>query len=173
MCVCVCIRALEQQAMRQYVLSLFGLPRSETLKEVMRCAAWTPHARCHTAGNLYVTENYMAFSSLQEGHCTLLIPLAEVQTSLYLKIWTNITFFLHFWRRFKNLDPHCGIYIMYLHGNVIIVKVLTSLDLVWKECLVFTRPLIDSSSEDVFGLCFISFYITALLNSWFGLARSC
>ncbi|KAB5576680.1 hypothetical protein PHYPO_G00200480 [Pangasianodon hypophthalmus] len=73
-------RALEQQALCQYVLSLFGLPRSETLKEVMRCAAWTPHARCHTPGNLYVTENYMAFSSLQEGNCTLLIPLAEVQS---------------------------------------------------------------------------------------------
>ncbi|KAM9486247.1 TBC1 domain family member 8 [Clarias gariepinus] len=73
-------RALEEQALRQYVLSLFGLPRSETLKEVMRCSVWTPHARCHTAGNLYVTENYVAFSSLQEGHCTLLIPLAEVQS---------------------------------------------------------------------------------------------
>lgn len=77
----MCVRTLQQQALCQYVLSLFGLPRSETLKEVMRCAAWTPHARCHTAGNLYVTENYMAFSSLQEGQCTLLIPLSEVQTS--------------------------------------------------------------------------------------------
>lgn len=75
---CVCVRALEEQALRQYVLSLFGLPRSEALKEVMRCSVWTPHARCHTPGNLYVTENYMAYSSLQEGHCTLLIPLAEV-----------------------------------------------------------------------------------------------
>ncbi|KAI5107551.1 TBC1 domain family member 8, partial [Silurus meridionalis] len=73
-------RDLEQQALRQYVLSLFGLPRSETLKEAMRCSAWTPHARCHTAGTLYVTENYMAFSSLQEGHCTLLIPFTEVQS---------------------------------------------------------------------------------------------
>ncbi|XP_058249476.1 TBC1 domain family member 8 isoform X2 [Hemibagrus wyckioides] len=73
-------RTLQQQALCQYVLSLFGLPRSETLKEVMRCAVWTPHARCHTAGNLYVTENYMAFSSLQDGQCTLLIPLSEVQS---------------------------------------------------------------------------------------------
>ncbi|KAK2850499.1 hypothetical protein Q7C36_009282 [Tachysurus vachellii] len=73
-------RTLQQQALRQYVLSLFGLPRSEMLKEVMRCSAWTPHARCHTAGNLYITENYLAFSSLQEGQCTLLIPLSEVQS---------------------------------------------------------------------------------------------
>ncbi|XP_062861835.1 TBC1 domain family member 8 [Trichomycterus rosablanca] len=73
-------RALEQQALRQYVLSLFGLPRSEILQEVMRCSAWTPHARCHTAGNLYVIENYIAFNSLHEGQCILLIPLAEVQS---------------------------------------------------------------------------------------------
>ncbi|KAK1797518.1 hypothetical protein P4O66_000813 [Electrophorus voltai] len=34
--------------------------------------------RCHTPGKLYATDNYVAFSSRQEGHCSLLIPLAEV-----------------------------------------------------------------------------------------------
>ncbi|XP_072542784.1 TBC1 domain family member 8 [Salminus brasiliensis] len=73
-------RVLEQQALRQYVLSLFGLPRSEKLQEVLNCSVWTPHARCHTPGKLYTTDNYMGFSSRQEGLCTLLIPLAEVQS---------------------------------------------------------------------------------------------
>ncbi|KAG9270960.1 TBC1 domain family member 8 [Astyanax mexicanus] len=73
-------RVLEQQALRQYVLSLLGLPRSEKLQEVLSCSVWTPHARCHTPGKLYTTDNYMGFSSRQEGVCTLLIPLAEVQS---------------------------------------------------------------------------------------------
>ncbi|KAL7866249.1 hypothetical protein SRHO_G00114960 [Serrasalmus rhombeus] len=73
-------RVLEHQALRQYVLSLFGLPRSEKLQEVMNCSMWTPHARCHTPGKLYTTDGYMGFSSRQEGQCTLLIPLAEVLT---------------------------------------------------------------------------------------------
>uniref|UniRef100_A0AAR2J2H8 Rab-GAP TBC domain-containing protein n=1 Tax=Pygocentrus nattereri TaxID=42514 RepID=A0AAR2J2H8_PYGNA len=73
-------RVLEHQALRQYVLSLFGLPRSEKLQEVMNCSMWTPHARCHTPGKLYTTDSYMGFSSRQEGQCTLLIPLAEVQS---------------------------------------------------------------------------------------------
>ncbi|KAL7881236.1 hypothetical protein AOLI_G00080840 [Acnodon oligacanthus] len=73
-------RVLEHQALRQYVLSLFGLPRSEKLQEVMNCSMWTPHARCHTPGKLYTTDNYMGFSSRLEGQCTLLIPLAEVQS---------------------------------------------------------------------------------------------
>uniref|UniRef100_A0A4W4ELR9 Rab-GAP TBC domain-containing protein n=1 Tax=Electrophorus electricus TaxID=8005 RepID=A0A4W4ELR9_ELEEL len=71
-------RILEHQALCQYVLSLFGLPRSEGLREVLSCSVWTPHARCHTPGKLYATDNYVAFSSRQEGHCSLLIPLAEV-----------------------------------------------------------------------------------------------
>ncbi|XP_066542686.1 TBC1 domain family member 8 [Hoplias malabaricus] len=73
-------RVLEKQALRQYVLSLFGLPRSENLQEMMSCSMWTPHARCHTPGKLYTTDNYMAFCSRLEGQCTLVIPLAEVQS---------------------------------------------------------------------------------------------
>ncbi|XP_076858140.1 TBC1 domain family member 8 isoform X2 [Brachyhypopomus gauderio] len=71
-------RVLEHRALCQYVLSLFGLPRSEELRDVLSCSVWTPYARCHTPGKLYVTDNYVGFSSHQEGHCTLLIPLAEV-----------------------------------------------------------------------------------------------
>lgn len=71
---------LEEQALRQYVLSLFGLPRAERLQEVMSCSVWTPHARCHTPGTVYTTDGYLCFSSREEGQCTLIIPLTEVQT---------------------------------------------------------------------------------------------
>ncbi|XP_061697837.1 TBC1 domain family member 8 [Syngnathoides biaculeatus] len=71
-------RVLEEQALREYVLALFRLPRAERLHEVASCSVWTPHARCHTAGTLYTTDNYLCFSSREEGQCLLLIPLSEV-----------------------------------------------------------------------------------------------
>ncbi|XP_077073266.1 TBC1 domain family member 8 [Siphateles boraxobius] len=71
-------RVLEEQALRQYVLSLFGLPRAERVQEVMSCSVWTPHARCHTPGTVYTTNGYLCFSSREEGQCTLIIPLAEI-----------------------------------------------------------------------------------------------
>ncbi|XP_038577050.1 TBC1 domain family member 8 [Micropterus salmoides] len=71
-------RILEEQALREYVLALFRLPRVEKLHEVASCSVWTPHARCHTAGTLYTTDSYLCFSSREEGNCILLIPLSEV-----------------------------------------------------------------------------------------------
>ncbi|XP_008430530.1 TBC1 domain family member 8 [Poecilia reticulata] len=71
-------RILEEQAIRQYVLALYRLPRSEKLYEVAPCSVWTPHSRSHTAGTLYTTDSYLCFSSREEGSCTLLIPLSEV-----------------------------------------------------------------------------------------------
>lgn len=71
-------RVLEEQALREYVLALFRLPRAERLHEVASCSMWTPHARCHTPGTLYTTDSYLCFSSREEGQCTLLIPLSEV-----------------------------------------------------------------------------------------------
>uniref|UniRef100_A0A7N5ZR74 TBC1 domain family member 8 n=1 Tax=Anabas testudineus TaxID=64144 RepID=A0A7N5ZR74_ANATE len=67
-----------EQALREYVLGLFRLPRAERLHEVASCSVWTPHARCHTAGTLYTTDSYLCFSSRDEGSCILLIPLSEV-----------------------------------------------------------------------------------------------
>uniref|UniRef100_A0A8C4F2U8 TBC1 domain family member 8 n=1 Tax=Dicentrarchus labrax TaxID=13489 RepID=A0A8C4F2U8_DICLA len=72
-------RILEEQAIREYVLALFRLPRGEKLHEVASCSVWTPHARCHKAGTLYTTDSYLCFSSREEGNCILLIPLSEVQ----------------------------------------------------------------------------------------------
>uniref|UniRef100_A0A673B1I3 TBC1 domain family member 8 n=1 Tax=Sphaeramia orbicularis TaxID=375764 RepID=A0A673B1I3_9TELE len=71
-------RILEEQALREYVLALFRLPRGESLHEVASCSVWTPHARSHTAGTLYTTDNYLCFCSREEGHCILIIPLSEV-----------------------------------------------------------------------------------------------
>ncbi|KAK9537190.1 hypothetical protein VZT92_004826 [Zoarces viviparus] len=71
-------RILEEQALREYVLALFRLPRDERLHEVASCSMWTPHARCHAAGTLYTTDSYLCFSGREEGSCILLIPLSEV-----------------------------------------------------------------------------------------------
>lgn len=72
-------RILEEQAIREYVLALFRLPRAEKLHEVASCAVWTPHARCHTSGTLYTTDSYLCFSGREEGSCILIIPLSEVR----------------------------------------------------------------------------------------------
>uniref|UniRef100_A0A671W8X7 TBC1 domain family member 8 n=1 Tax=Sparus aurata TaxID=8175 RepID=A0A671W8X7_SPAAU len=72
-------RILEEQAIREYVLALFRLPRAEKLHEVASCSLWTPHSRSHTAGTLYTTDSYLCFSSREEGSCILIIPLSEVQ----------------------------------------------------------------------------------------------
>uniref|UniRef100_A0A8C5ACA1 TBC1 domain family member 8 n=1 Tax=Gadus morhua TaxID=8049 RepID=A0A8C5ACA1_GADMO len=71
-------RVLEEQALREYVLALFWLPRAERLREVASCSVWAPHARAHTAGTLYTTDSYLGFSGRGEGRCLLLIPLCEV-----------------------------------------------------------------------------------------------
>ncbi|KAG7277702.1 LOW QUALITY PROTEIN: hypothetical protein CRUP_024522 [Coryphaenoides rupestris] len=71
-------RVLEEQALREYVLALFWLPRAERLHEVASCSVWTPHARAHTAGTLYTTDSYLGFSGRNEDHCLLLMPLSEV-----------------------------------------------------------------------------------------------
>uniref|UniRef100_A0A671WCR7 TBC1 domain family member 8 n=1 Tax=Sparus aurata TaxID=8175 RepID=A0A671WCR7_SPAAU len=71
-------RILEEQAIREYVLALFRLPRAEKLHEVASCSLWTPHSRSHTAGTLYTTDSYLCFSSREEGSCILIIPLSEV-----------------------------------------------------------------------------------------------
>ncbi|XP_056435131.1 TBC1 domain family member 8 [Gadus chalcogrammus] len=71
-------RVLEEQALREYVLALFWLPRAERLHEVASCSVWAPHARTHTAGTLYTTDSYLGFSGRGEGSCLLLIPLCEV-----------------------------------------------------------------------------------------------
>lgn len=71
-------RVLEEQALREYVLALFRLPRSERLHEVASCSVWTPHARSHRAGTVYTTDQYLCFSSREEAACTLILPLCEV-----------------------------------------------------------------------------------------------
>lgn len=81
---------LEEQALREYVLALFRLPRAERLHEVASCSVWTPHARCHTAGTLYTTDSYLCFSSRDEGSCILLIPLSEVQNLSVVNMFKGI-----------------------------------------------------------------------------------
>ncbi|XP_028291299.1 TBC1 domain family member 8 [Gouania willdenowi] len=75
---CITKRILEEQALREFVLALFLLPRSEKLYEVASCSVWTPHARRHTPGFLYTTDSYLCFSSREVESCILLIPLLEV-----------------------------------------------------------------------------------------------
>lgn len=82
-------RILEEQAIREYALALFRLPRTEKLHEVAHCSMWTPHARCHTAGTLYTTDGYLCFCSRGEGACTLLLPLSEVPAPLSIAVATR------------------------------------------------------------------------------------
>ncbi|XP_067889967.1 TBC1 domain family member 8 isoform X2 [Heterodontus francisci] len=71
---------LEARMQNEYFRACFRLPRAEKLDEIVDCFLWTPYSQCHTAGKLYISENYICFASKEEGSCYVIIPLQEVVT---------------------------------------------------------------------------------------------
>ncbi|XP_078138654.1 TBC1 domain family member 9B-like, partial [Centroberyx gerrardi] len=57
---------------------MFRLTQDERLDGHTDCTLWTPFAKMHIIGQLYISNNYICFNSREEDLCQLIIPLREV-----------------------------------------------------------------------------------------------
>lgn len=57
---------------------MFRLTQDERLDGHTDCTLWTPFAKMHVVGQLFISNNYICFSSREEDLCQLIIPLREV-----------------------------------------------------------------------------------------------
>uniref|UniRef100_A0A8C2X1R9 TBC1 domain family member 9B n=1 Tax=Cyclopterus lumpus TaxID=8103 RepID=A0A8C2X1R9_CYCLU len=56
----------------------FRLTQDERLDGHTDCTLWTPFAKMHVVGQLFISNNYICFNSREEDLCQLIIPLREV-----------------------------------------------------------------------------------------------
>ncbi|XP_053574619.1 TBC1 domain family member 9B isoform X2 [Bombina bombina] len=71
-------RDLDARAKNERYRATFRLPRDERLDGHTDCTLWTPFAKMHIPGQMFVSNNYICFSSKEEEVCHLIIPLREV-----------------------------------------------------------------------------------------------
>ncbi|XP_048388576.1 TBC1 domain family member 8-like [Stegostoma tigrinum] len=71
---------LEARMQNEYFRACFRLSQAEKLTKIVHCFLWTPYNQCHTAGKLYISENYICYASKEENDCYVIIPLQEVVT---------------------------------------------------------------------------------------------
>ncbi|XP_062333172.1 TBC1 domain family member 9B isoform X1 [Osmerus eperlanus] len=71
-------RDLDARAKNERYRALFRLTPEERLDGHTDCTLWTPFAKMHIVGQLFVSNNYICFTSREEDLCQLIIPLREV-----------------------------------------------------------------------------------------------
>uniref|UniRef100_A0A6Q2XRY3 Rab-GAP TBC domain-containing protein n=1 Tax=Esox lucius TaxID=8010 RepID=A0A6Q2XRY3_ESOLU len=71
-------RDLDARAKNERYRALFRLTQDERLDGHTDCTLWTPFAKMHIVGQLFVSNNYICFCSRDEDLCQLIIPLREV-----------------------------------------------------------------------------------------------
>ncbi|KAM6953554.1 TBC1 domain family member 9B [Aplochiton taeniatus] len=71
-------RDLDARAKNERYRALFRLTQDERLDGHTDCTLWTPFAKMHIVGQLFVSNNYICFASREEDLCQLIIPLREV-----------------------------------------------------------------------------------------------
>nr|XP_046151636.1 TBC1 domain family member 9B-like isoform X4 [Oncorhynchus gorbuscha] len=71
-------RNLDARAKNERYRALFRLTQDERLDGHTDCTLWTPFAKMHIVGQLFVSNNYICFCSREEDLCQLIIPLREV-----------------------------------------------------------------------------------------------
>uniref|UniRef100_A0A8D2J5H3 TBC1 domain family member 9 n=1 Tax=Varanus komodoensis TaxID=61221 RepID=A0A8D2J5H3_VARKO len=71
-------RDLDARAKSERYRALFRLPKNEKLDGHTDCTLWTPFNKMHILGQMFVSTNYICFSSKEENLCSLIIPLREV-----------------------------------------------------------------------------------------------
>ncbi|XP_048459441.1 TBC1 domain family member 9B [Rhincodon typus] len=71
-------RDLDARAKSERYRSMFQLPKDERLDGHTECTLWTPFNKMHIMGQMFVSNNYICFSSKEEDVCNLIIPLREV-----------------------------------------------------------------------------------------------
>ncbi|KAG7333745.1 hypothetical protein KOW79_002152 [Hemibagrus wyckioides] len=71
-------RDLDARAKSERYRTLFRLPKDEKLDGHTDCTLWTPFNKMHILGQMFVSTNYICFTSKEETVCSLIIPLREV-----------------------------------------------------------------------------------------------
>ncbi|NP_001131090.1 TBC1 domain family member 9 [Xenopus tropicalis] len=71
-------RDLDARAKSERYRALFRLPKDEKLDGHTDCTLWTPFSKRHILGQMFVSTNYICFTSKEENLCSLIIPLREV-----------------------------------------------------------------------------------------------
>ncbi|KAH0615998.1 hypothetical protein JD844_026732 [Phrynosoma platyrhinos] len=71
-------RDLDARAKSERYRALFRLPKNEKLDGHTDCTLWTPFNKMHILGQMFVSTNYICFTSKEENLCSLIIPLREV-----------------------------------------------------------------------------------------------
>uniref|UniRef100_A0A8C7ZF82 TBC1 domain family member 9 n=1 Tax=Oryzias sinensis TaxID=183150 RepID=A0A8C7ZF82_9TELE len=71
-------RDLDARAKSERYRALFRLPKDEKLDGHTDCTLWTPFNKMHILGQMFVSTNYICFTSKEETLCSLIIPLREV-----------------------------------------------------------------------------------------------
>ncbi|MEQ2178103.1 TBC1 domain member 9, partial [Goodea atripinnis] len=69
---------LDARAKSERYRALFRLPKDEKLDGHTDCTLWTPFNKMHILGQMFVSTNYICFTSKEETMCSLIIPLREV-----------------------------------------------------------------------------------------------
>lgn len=78
--ICFCdFRDLDARAKSERYRALFRLPKDEKLDGHTDCTLWTPFNKMHILGQMFVSTNYICFTSKEETTCSLIIPLREVK----------------------------------------------------------------------------------------------
>ncbi|XP_063776453.1 TBC1 domain family member 9 isoform X2 [Pseudophryne corroboree] len=71
-------RDLDARAKSERYRAVFRLPKDEKLDGHTDCTLWTPFSKRHIVGQMFVSTNYICFTSKEENLCSLIIPLREV-----------------------------------------------------------------------------------------------
>uniref|UniRef100_A0A8C9TE38 TBC1 domain family member 9B n=1 Tax=Scleropages formosus TaxID=113540 RepID=A0A8C9TE38_SCLFO len=71
-------RDLDARAKNERYRAMFRLTQDERLDGHTDCTLWTPFAKMHVVGQMFVSNNYICFASREEDLCQLIIPLREV-----------------------------------------------------------------------------------------------
>ncbi|KAI1898593.1 hypothetical protein AGOR_G00073990 [Albula goreensis] len=71
-------RDLDARAKNERYRAMFRLTQDERLDGHTDCTLWTPFAKMHVIGQMFVSNNYICFASREEDLCHLIIPLREV-----------------------------------------------------------------------------------------------
>lgn len=79
-------RDLDARAKSERYRALFRLPKDEKLDGHTDCTLWTPFNKMHILGQMFVSTNYICFTSKEETLCSLIIPLREVGHSARVSI---------------------------------------------------------------------------------------
>ncbi|XP_062334252.1 TBC1 domain family member 9, partial [Osmerus eperlanus] len=71
-------RDLDARAKSERYRAVFRLPKDEKLDGHTDCTLWTPFNKRHILGQMFVSTNYICFTSKELTLCSLIIPLREV-----------------------------------------------------------------------------------------------